>query len=293
MARPRSSPASTASRATRTTRSTGSLSTAGRCVRRPQGRLLALFAGACGHRYGCHDIWQFYAPAAPPSASARTPWTEGSACPARRRCGTLAACFESLNPTLRIPDPSLVVVASSRCTGTNPMAASIRVPGAKVSMPAMRLRISSTPERHRLGAYQISAWPRCGCWTPVTNHGLLLTILLHCHDDQGRPLHVGPPRSARPGIFCVAYADIPAAVEAMRNTGCRSATLASADHRRRGSSYRLPAILVSLPQWWRTFTPIHFIDAKWECVRAAGAELTWTRSALRTATISWRNLKMP
>jgi hypothetical protein len=53
---------------------------------------------------------------------------------------------------------------------------------------------------------------------------------------------------------------------------------------------------VSLPQWWRTLYPNPFyrcIDAEWECVRAAGGELTWTRSALGPATISWRNLKMP
>ena len=63
---------------------------------------------------------------------------------------------------------------------------------------------------------------RISAWAPLldasnVNHGLLLPILLHCHDDQGRPL-LGPPRSGRAtGDFLRnAYADIPAAVEAMR-----------------------------------------------------------------------------
>ena len=63
---------------------------------------------------------------------------------------------------------------------------------------------------------------RLSAWAPLldasnVNHGLLLPILLHCRDDQGRPL-LGPPRSGREtGHFLRnAHADIPAAVEAMR-----------------------------------------------------------------------------
>ena len=63
---------------------------------------------------------------------------------------------------------------------------------------------------------------RLPAWAPLldasnVNHGLLLSILLHCRDDQGRPL-LGPPRRGREtGDFLRnAYADIPAAVEAMR-----------------------------------------------------------------------------
>jgi uncharacterized protein len=59
-------------------------------------------------------------------------------------------------------------------------------------------------------------------WAPLldasnVNHGLLLPILLHCRDDQGRPL-LGPPRSGRKtrDFLRNAYADIPTAVEAMR-----------------------------------------------------------------------------
>jgi uncharacterized protein len=49
------------------------------------------------------------------------------------------------------------------------------------------------------------------------NHGLLLPILLHCVDDQGRPL-LGPARKGRDTaeVLRNAHSDIPAAVEAMR-----------------------------------------------------------------------------
>jgi uncharacterized protein len=59
-------------------------------------------------------------------------------------------------------------------------------------------------------------------WAPLldasnVNHGLLLPILLHCRDDQGRTL-LGPPRSGRETkkFLRNAHADIPAAVEALR-----------------------------------------------------------------------------
>jgi len=60
---------------------------------------------------------------------------------------------------------------------------------------------------------------RLSAWAPLldasnVNHGLLLPILLHCRDDHGRPL-LGPPRETM-NFLRNAYADIPAAVEALR-----------------------------------------------------------------------------
>jgi uncharacterized protein len=63
---------------------------------------------------------------------------------------------------------------------------------------------------------------RLSVWAPLldasnVNHGLLLPILLHCRDDQDRPL-LGPPRSGREteDLLRNAYLDISAAVEATR-----------------------------------------------------------------------------
>jgi uncharacterized protein len=63
---------------------------------------------------------------------------------------------------------------------------------------------------------------RLSVWGPLleasnVNHGLLLPILLHCRDDQDRPL-LGPPRSGREteDLLRNAHLDIPVAVEALR-----------------------------------------------------------------------------
>jgi uncharacterized protein len=60
---------------------------------------------------------------------------------------------------------------------------------------------------------------RMSAWAPLldasnVNHGLPLPILLHCRDDQSRPL-LRLPRNGRETRHN-AHADIPAAVEAMR-----------------------------------------------------------------------------
>ena len=64
--------------------------------------------------------------------------------------------------------------------------------------------------------------PRLSDWAPLLdlssiNHGLLLPILLHCVDDQRRPL-LGPARIGRETeeFLYSAHSDIPAAVEALR-----------------------------------------------------------------------------
>jgi uncharacterized protein len=63
---------------------------------------------------------------------------------------------------------------------------------------------------------------RSSAWAPLldasnVNHGLLRPILLHCRDDQDRPL-LGSPRSGRQTEHLPrnAHLDIPAAVEALR-----------------------------------------------------------------------------
>jgi uncharacterized protein len=68
---------------------------------------------------------------------------------------------------------------------------------------------------------------RVSAWAPLRNpaginHALPVPILLHCVDDHGHPLlslpaHAPPADPSRQA----AYKEIPAAVEAMRRTGCQ------------------------------------------------------------------------
>jgi hypothetical protein len=81
----------------------------------------SVFAGACGHTYGCHDIWQFFAPGRSPVTAARTPWREALALPGARQMKHLRTLIESRPMIGRVPDPSLIVGDAG--TGTDRIAA--------------------------------------------------------------------------------------------------------------------------------------------------------------------------
>jgi hypothetical protein len=68
----------------------------------------AVFSGACGHTYGCHDIWQFLAPGRTPVTAARTPWREAINLPGAAQVGYLRALVESRPYFTRIPDQGLL-----------------------------------------------------------------------------------------------------------------------------------------------------------------------------------------
>jgi hypothetical protein len=69
----------------------------------------AVFAGACGHTYGCHPIWQFLAPGRDPIGFARRPWREALDLPGAYQMGHLRRFIESRPLLSRVPDQSLVV----------------------------------------------------------------------------------------------------------------------------------------------------------------------------------------
>lgn len=70
----------------------------------------AVFAGACGHTYGCHDIWQFLDTTRfAPVTAARTPWREALQLPGANQMRHLRALMESRPFLSRIPGQSLLV----------------------------------------------------------------------------------------------------------------------------------------------------------------------------------------
>lgn len=88
----------------------------------------AVFAGACGHTYGCHDVWQFYAPGRKPITAARTPWREALLLPGARQMKHLRALIESRPMLTRVPDQSLIVGDAGR--GTDRIAANRALNGS-------------------------------------------------------------------------------------------------------------------------------------------------------------------
>lgn len=78
----------------------------------------AVFAGACGHTYGCHDIWQFLdASRFAAVSSARTPWREALHLSGAGQMRYVRALIESRPFLTRIPDQSLLVFDAG--TGTD------------------------------------------------------------------------------------------------------------------------------------------------------------------------------
>lgn len=69
----------------------------------------SMLAGACGHTYGNHNIWQMWQPGRAPISIARTPWFEALAHPGARQMGYMRGLFEARPFQDLVPDLSLVV----------------------------------------------------------------------------------------------------------------------------------------------------------------------------------------
>jgi hypothetical protein len=68
-----------------------------------------LFAGAFGHTYGNHAVWQFFSPANPPINGPLKPWKEALAAPGATQMQHVRALIESRPMLSRIPDQTLLV----------------------------------------------------------------------------------------------------------------------------------------------------------------------------------------
>lgn len=73
------------------------------------GAYWAVFAGAFGHTYGCHDIWQFYTHRREPINGASIPWQEALLLPGAGQMRHLRKLMESRPLLERVPDQGLIV----------------------------------------------------------------------------------------------------------------------------------------------------------------------------------------
>lgn len=72
---------------------------------------LDVFAGAFGHTYGCHDIWQMYAPHREPVNGPHFPWYVAIDLPGAGQLKYLRKLIEARPMFERIPDQSLITDA--------------------------------------------------------------------------------------------------------------------------------------------------------------------------------------
>jgi hypothetical protein len=70
---------------------------------------LDLFAGAFGHTYGCHDIWQFYSPYREAVNGPKVYWQEAMELPGATQMKFVRRLMESRPILDRIPDQSLII----------------------------------------------------------------------------------------------------------------------------------------------------------------------------------------
>jgi hypothetical protein len=69
----------------------------------------SLLAGACGHTYGCHDVWQMWDRRRPVVNRVRTPWPEALHLPGANQMRHVRSLFEARAWMKLIPDQSLVL----------------------------------------------------------------------------------------------------------------------------------------------------------------------------------------
>jgi len=85
----------------------------------------SMLAGACGHTYGNHNIWQMWQPGREPISVARTPWYEAIDYPGAFQAGYMRAFFEEIAWELLEPKISLVK-AGPNTNGREVLAAQAR-----------------------------------------------------------------------------------------------------------------------------------------------------------------------
>lgn len=70
---------------------------------------LDLFAGAFGHTYGCHDIWQFYSPYREAVNNPKIYWQEAMELPGANQMKFVRRLMESRPMLDRVPDQTLIL----------------------------------------------------------------------------------------------------------------------------------------------------------------------------------------
>jgi hypothetical protein len=125
-----------------------------------QGAYWAIFAGAAGHTYGCHDIWQFRTPRRAPVSQARSNWTAALDLPGARQVGFVRRLMLARPYFSRVPDQTLIVA------GQAPGAGHLQATrGDGYAMIYFPLGAPATIALDKLGDRQVQAWwfdPRQG-----------------------------------------------------------------------------------------------------------------------------------
>ena len=132
----------------------------------------AVLAGACGHTYGCHPVWQMWEPKHPVHNHVRTPWREAIELEGAQQMHHLRDLMESRPMLHRIPDQSMLIDAPGPEDGARHVRALRSMDGShafiytpigqavRVDLSAMRGPVTAawydprTGESHAIGRFQ-------------------------------------------------------------------------------------------------------------------------------------------
>lgn len=123
----------------------------------------AAFAGACGHTYGHHAVWQFFGPERPPVNFPQMPWRQAIERPGAAQLKYLVSLLESRPYFDRIPDQTLI--ASENGEGGSHIQATRSTDGSYALIHVPQPRQNVTIAANALGGEALNAWwfePRSG-----------------------------------------------------------------------------------------------------------------------------------
>lgn len=111
----------------------------------------AVFAGACGHAYGSHSVWQMWSPKFAPTTFASPSWDEAIHAPGARQMAHLKALMLSRPYLSRVPAPELLpeIAPPPRPTGPDDRVDPLRAAYAVAT-------------RDRDGSYALVYFPSAG-----------------------------------------------------------------------------------------------------------------------------------
>jgi len=127
----------------------------------------ALFAGAFGHTYGCHPVWQMCGPRYEPITFARRPWQEAMDLPGAFQMTYVKKLMLSRPFLARIPDQALV---AARADADAPAVMTTRGEDGRYAFVYLPLGGRVTVDLERLSGSRLKTWwydPRRGKATPA------------------------------------------------------------------------------------------------------------------------------
>ena len=127
----------------------------------------SLLAGACGHTYGNHNVWQFWQADRKAISSARTPWKEALDHPGAFQMGHARRLFESRPYQKLVPDPT--ILANDTTKGADNLQAARAEDGSFLFVYAPTGR-PATVKLDKISGEKINAFwfdPRVGTAVPM------------------------------------------------------------------------------------------------------------------------------